>query len=159
MAVNYRKYNTVNTKELTKDQDRPLGITLPFDGSGVFNLSYTTKSQLKTNLINTLLTEPGERIFMPEFGVGLRSLLFESEPDKDAIQQNIMEQVKRYVPFINQIIVDVVKPSNSHTITIKITYQALNEIDAFNLNFTSDGRSEGPTMGPITTTAVGATGY
>ncbi len=159
MAVNYRKYNLINTKQLTKDRDSSIGITLPFDGSGVFNLSYTTKSQLKSNLINTLLTEPGERLFMPEFGVGLRSLLFEAEPNKTAIEFEIMNQVRRYVPFVNRLEVDIIKPTNSHTLTIKITYQALNEIDAFNLNFTSDGSSRGPTMGPITTTAVGGTGY
>ena len=54
-----------------------VGVSLPFNGPGVFKTNYTTKDQTKSNLINLILTEPGERVYKPFFGVGLNSLLFE----------------------------------------------------------------------------------
>ena len=67
---------------------------------GVFNSTYTTKEQAKNNLINILLTEPGERIFLPNFGVGLRQLLFENEINEDGLKEQIYSQVEQYLPQI-----------------------------------------------------------
>jgi len=49
-----------------------------------------------------LLTAPGERIMNPDFGVGLKTYLFEqNEPGTYAeINNRILTQVKRYLPFI-----------------------------------------------------------
>ena len=68
-----------------------VGVSLPFNGPGVFNTNYTTKDQTKSNLINLVLTEPGERIYKPSFGVGLNSLLFEQNINKEDLQQRIEE--------------------------------------------------------------------
>ncbi len=38
-----------------------LGVNLPFTGSGVFNLTYTTQEAIKNKVINYFLTNPGER--------------------------------------------------------------------------------------------------
>jgi phage baseplate assembly protein W len=49
-----------------------------------------------------VLTAPGERIMIPEFGVGLRNYLFENittEVFYD-IRQEIIAQVQTYFPFI-----------------------------------------------------------
>ena len=34
------------------------------------------KDKVKTNILNVLLTERGERLYMPNFGCGLKNLLF-----------------------------------------------------------------------------------
>jgi len=50
-----------------------IGISLPFSGpSGPFNKTYSTADQIKSNLINLLLTDKGERVFNPDFGVDLK---------------------------------------------------------------------------------------
>ena len=55
------------------------GITLPVKngGTGFFEQAFTSREQAKSNLINLLLTERGERVMQPDFGTGLKSLLFE----------------------------------------------------------------------------------
>ena len=67
-----------------------VGVSLPFNGPGVFNTNYTTQDQTKSNLINLVLTEPGERVYKPFFGVGLNSLLFEQNVSKKDLQEKIM---------------------------------------------------------------------
>ena len=56
--------------------------------------------QTKTNLINLLLTYPGERINLPTFGVGLKSLLFEQNIDLDNLKSLIQGQINRFIPNI-----------------------------------------------------------
>ena len=66
-----------------------IGVALPFNGPGVFNTNYTTQDQTKSNLINLVLTEPGERIYKPFFGVGLNNLLLNELNHININQNNI----------------------------------------------------------------------
>ena len=72
-----------------------VGVALPFNGPGVFNTNYTTEAQTKSNLINLVLTEPGERVYKPFFGVGLNSLLFEQSVSKEDLQEKIQKAVSQ----------------------------------------------------------------
>ena len=65
----------VNPLDLQKNI--AIGVSLPFNGPGVFNSTYSTKEQTKSNLVNLLLTSAGERIMNPNFGTELRNFLFE----------------------------------------------------------------------------------
>ena len=60
-------------------QDKSVGVALPFKSAnnGYFAVNYTTKEQIKTNLRNLILTEPGERLSNPKFGTPLRKFIFE----------------------------------------------------------------------------------
>lgn len=57
---------------------------------------------VKQNLKMLLLTAPGERILIPEFGVGLRNYLFENNSNStySEIESRIRNQVKFYMPFV-----------------------------------------------------------
>lgn len=57
---------------------------------------------VKQNLKNLLLTSPGERVMLPDFGVGIRKFLFESDADFVAgeIENLIYEQVRAYMGFL-----------------------------------------------------------
>ena len=59
------------------------------------------------NLKMLVLTAPGERIMLPDFGVGLRNYLFEQNTSStySVIDAKIREQVKFYMPFVE--VVDV----------------------------------------------------
>jgi len=54
-----------------------IGVAFPLDEVNMFKGTTTVKEQVKSNLINLLLTERGERVNEPNFGVGLKKLLFE----------------------------------------------------------------------------------
>ena len=62
---------------------KAVGFALPMDGNAVFRPTYTTRDQIKSNLINYMLTNKGERGFNPNFGSNLRALLFEQIDDGD----------------------------------------------------------------------------
>ena len=62
---------------------KAVGFALPMDGNAVFRPTYTTRDQIKSNLINYMLTNKGERVFNPNFGSNLRALLFEQIDDGD----------------------------------------------------------------------------
>ena len=69
------------------------------DGYGLTKSFYEVARQ---NFKMLILTSPGERVMEPEFGVGIRSYLFEEMRDStySAIQSRIYDQVKKYMPFI-----------------------------------------------------------
>ena len=101
-----------------------VGVSLPFNGPGVFNTNYTTKDQTKSNLINLVLTEPGERVYKPSFGVGLNSLLFEQNIDKDTLQLRIEEAMAKDEKLSQITISDIIinKDINTNTINVSIEY-------------------------------------
>lgn len=136
--ANVRDYIQINP--IDTEQNRAVGVSLPFDGEGVFNSTYTTKEQMKSNMLNVLLTEPGERVFKPNFGVGLRNYLFENFTDVDTLEDRIKNQVNIYVPQVELTNVKIIKDPNSHNLKISIFYQIIanKETDAIQINFSPD---------------------
>ena len=65
-------------------------------------LNKTYKAMLAQNLKHLVLTNPGERMMDPNFGVGLRSFLFEQNTVQTSsrISARIKYQVEKYMPFI-----------------------------------------------------------
>jgi hypothetical protein len=45
-----------------------IGVSIPFNAPQVFTQTYTTQDQVKSNIINFILTNKGERVFNPTFG-------------------------------------------------------------------------------------------
>jgi len=91
---------------------KAVGFSLPLNGKAVFKPTYNTRDQIKTNLLNYLLTDRGERVFNTNFGANLRSLLFENIVDdtlddledtiKSAINDRFPDIVVRETNFDNQ---------------------------------------------------------
>ena len=50
LRKNIRDYIKINPIDLQSNV--AIGVSLPFNGEGVFNLTYTTKEQIKSNLLN-----------------------------------------------------------------------------------------------------------
>mgnify|MGYP003628759685 FL=1 len=77
----------------------PLTLSETF---GAYNLN-TNFAQLATqNLKMLLLTNPGERIMNPQFGVGLRRFFFEANDTStyNQISERIISQVGIYLKFV-----------------------------------------------------------
>ncbi len=119
------------------ETDVAVGVPFPFNADGVFYSSYTTKEQVKSNLLNVLLTEPGERLYNPLFGVGIRNLLFEQGIDLEKLRARIKLQTEIYVPEITITDVVVNKAPHSHVLFIRLTYKLNinNDPDSIQLNF------------------------
>ena len=66
---------TIRVNPLDLQGNIAIGVSLPFNKP--FNSTYSTKDQIKSNLINLILTTRGERVMNPLFGTGLRDFLFE----------------------------------------------------------------------------------
>ncbi len=60
-------------------------------------------SLVRQNLKMLVLTSPGERIMIPNFGVGIRSFVFENKVGStySSIKNKINSQVSIYMPFVN----------------------------------------------------------
>ena len=71
----------------------------PDDG---YTLNKTLKELARQNLKMLILTSPGERIMIPQFGVGLRHYLFENATDEvlSELRFKIIDQARIYLPYI-----------------------------------------------------------
>ncbi len=110
---------------------------------GAYELNETVKESVKQNLKNLLLTNPGERIMDPLFGVGLSHYLFEnfSSAMPGNIKSDILFQVDKYMPFIE--IIDFAtetgssqfgEPDNLLKVKVEFLIKPLNEIDILIIN-------------------------
>jgi len=99
-----------------------VGLRLPFNGKGIFGQNYTTQDQLKTNIINFMLTNPGERLFNVNFGAGIRDLLFGPDDDLEAIDNSLRTAISSEFPQINIVSLNVTSPDNSHDLYITLKY-------------------------------------
>jgi phage baseplate assembly protein W len=113
-----------------------IGVKLPFDSPSVFTSTFTTKEQVRSNLINLLLTYPGERILNPQFGVGLRNYLFEPDIDETLLTDIIRRQISIHVPYVILNQVRVENDVNRNVSYITIDYSLINsETDTLTFNF------------------------
>ena len=114
----------VNPLDLQKNI--AIGVSLPFNGPNgkPFNSTYSTKEQIKSNLINLILTNKGERVFNPEFGADLKRALFEgiTESTSVTVQRLIIENVNIFVPEAIISEVDVIQSPDSNSLSVTIKY-------------------------------------
>jgi phage baseplate assembly protein W len=113
----------VNPLDLQKNI--AIGISLPF--SKPFTSTYTTKDQIKSNLINLLLTDVGERVMNPSFGCNLRKYIFEGITDQNMedIAASLANSISIFIPEITvtNIAVEPTSETNtSNTLNITISY-------------------------------------
>lgn len=108
----------------------PIGITLPIrlGTHGYFNSTDDPKEQIRSNLINLLLTHKGERPFQPTFGCNLPRIFFEANTDNNIAEVHaiIETAVSEWMPFIR---VDDVQFTaldiDSHSVRVYIQYTIL----------------------------------
>tara|TARA_R100001377_G_scaffold85065_1_gene70159 strand:+ start:1086 stop:1454 length:369 start_codon:yes stop_codon:yes gene_type:complete len=77
-------------------------LPLTLDSGDGYTSIKTLKALIKQNFKMLILTNPGERVMDPEFGVGIRQFLFENfESDVYArIDQKIREQTSIYLRVV-----------------------------------------------------------
>ena len=77
-------------------------LPLAIDGSNGYENNQTIVEVIQQNLKMILLTNPGERIMDPNFGVGMKTFLFEQNNAStySVIRARIKRQVKQYMGFL-----------------------------------------------------------
>ena len=82
----------------------PISPKLPLGRSNTYGyvMNETIRATVEQNLINLLLTIPGERIMDVDFGVGLVKYLFEnlSYGTQEKVEREIIDQASKYVPAV-----------------------------------------------------------
>ena len=89
---------------------------------GCIGPNITLAENTKQNLKNLLLTSPGERVMIPDFGVGIRNFLFENESNEVVaeLQNRIASQVSTYMPMLT--LVDLGVDIEEHVLNIRVVY-------------------------------------
>jgi len=136
MAIRKKIGYRIDPLDLNKR--KAIGVKVPFTKKGVFQFNYTTKDQIKSNLINLLLTSPGERYHEPTYGVGLRDILFEPNSSTNQkisfLKTRIDQNVSFHIPQIEITNLNV-SPENKELL-IQIAYRVLLDNDTNEISIT-----------------------
>ena len=95
---------------------------------GPYQLNKTLKETFRQNLKMLILTMPGERPMIPEFGVGLYGFLFESLGDdtfSKVAQAHISEQVAFYMPGISLEEINFITSDEDPTLGLNEVYVSI----------------------------------
>jgi len=124
-----------------------LSVALPLavnTADGAYALNKDLESMANQNLKMVILTNPGERIMQPDFGSGIRQLLFEpaTQGTADIVKDRIQQQVSRYLPYIDLVNLQVfVSETDAASLIISLKYSipAANIISDLTLGVTPAG--------------------
>ena len=122
-----------------RDLDSSLGVGLSYPFNKGFYINYTTQDQIHDNLLNTLLTEPGEKLYNPFYGVGLNSLLFEQKVDANFIKEKLKTAILSDT-LLNSVEITEVKVNfnkNDNLVNVLVEWKSkLNgKYDAIEINY------------------------
>ena len=113
---------TIRVNPLDLQKNIAIGISLPFNKP--FTSTYTTKDQIKSNLVNLLLTTRGERIMNPLFGTGLRDFLFEGITDSNIenLRLDLINSINIFIPEISIVSININPNNDFNSIELNLSY-------------------------------------
>jgi phage baseplate assembly protein W len=131
------KIYRVDPRDLQKNI--AIGLSIPFNKFSAFKSTYSTKEQVKYNLINLLLTNKGERIENPEFGCDIKKSIFDfiNTDNINKINNNIRVGVQTFIPEINLENVIITPEPDQNYVNVKVEYsmRISGETDEIQINF------------------------
>ena len=125
---------------------KPIGFITPLrlgtNRSGILDMNFDPRDQVKDNLKNLLMTNHGERlgifryganlrplvgerVSQPEFGSRLREFIFEQIDDNlpNKIEEEVRRSVNTWLPYVNIISVETLtQDDNKNKIYVKVKY-------------------------------------
>ena len=124
----------------------PIGLTFPLTRgkSGYFDQSYDTITQIKSNIINLLRTNSGERRMQPSFSGGLQEALFDPniQETPDIIKKIIEKKINTWIPGVTVQSIDLNISSDekdtlndTYKVYIKITFSVNQQIASVSMEF------------------------
>jgi phage baseplate assembly protein W len=107
------------------DKRVAIGVSIPFNGPAVFNSVYITEDQIKSNIINFILTNKGEKLYQPNYGADLRKAIFGDITDVNlkALEIKLSNDIKNNFPNIDVKSLTFTQPSyQDYAIQLDIVY-------------------------------------
>ena len=111
------------------DKRVAIGVSIPFNGTAVFNPIYITNDQIKSNIINFVLTNKGEKLFQPNYGADLRRMIFENinENNLKTLEIKLTNDIQNNFPnVVIQSLVFSQPTSQDYSLQLDITYTYFN---------------------------------
>jgi len=108
--------------------NQAIGVSIPFSSTSVFDQTFDTATQIKSNLINYFLTNKGERLLNPTYGGDLRNFLFEAiTPDAlEVLQKRLEEDIVLRFPIVEIKSLTIDATEDQNLINITLIYNVLN---------------------------------
>ena len=133
MAYNARNINPIDLKPSTA-----VGVSLPFSTPQAFTSTYTTQDQLRYNIINLLLTDRGERVFVPDFGAGIAAQVFEQITPEllSSLESIVKTSIENQFPNVVVTKATATPTYDNNAVNIQVQYSIINtgQTDQITLN-------------------------
>lgn len=101
-------------------------------------LRFVNDKAVTRSIRNLIMTNPGERLYQPDIGSGIRSLLFEpmSQFTANALRKMIEDTIRKYEERAQVLAVEVIpdEPRNRYAVTV--VYMLINKPDPISVNVT-----------------------
>ena len=141
-----------------EDQDKRVSVGIEFPlsrvsgGDGYFKSTKTTVESIKNNIKLLLQTHRGERVFQPNLGMDLRSLIFEplTEDITIQIENNIVDVFSRWLPFVDLRNINVNRKDDLNQVNINIDFnirRAPNNLESVQVTFEGVGAGSSTSNG------------
>ncbi len=113
-----------NKNPIDLEKRKAIGFGFPLNANAVFRPTYQTKDQIQADLINFCLTNTGERVFNPNFGLDLRALLFENVTNStlDQMKEIVSTGISNSFPQIEIKQLEFINDSDFNTINFILSY-------------------------------------
>jgi phage baseplate assembly protein W len=109
-----------------------INIEFPFrddDKGKLLAMNSTSERAIKADLVHLLLTNKGERLYLPDFGANLRQYLFQPNDEvvSGRIKDEIQEAINKFIPNLQVDEISTKKGSygdtrNEHHVLVTIDY-------------------------------------
>ena len=106
---------------------RYINIDFPFKDSNkgfYLQLNQTDRDAIRADLLHLLLTNKGERLYLPDFGSDLKKYIFEPNDNitHSEIKDNLNQTISKYIP--NLIVNDITFRNDDvqEAIIVELTY-------------------------------------
>ena len=89
-----------------------------------FDLNQTNKDAIRADLLHLLLTNKGERLYMPDFGSDLKKYIFEPNDSitHEQIRENLNDTIKIYIPNLTVNDISFRNDDVEELIIVELTY-------------------------------------
>jgi len=130
-------YGITPTKQTVKSITSPVdnsiyGTRFPFGKGGILFKKSSRKELLMGQIRQLMFTSPGERVFLPNYGIDIRSYVFEQLDDSviQNLKTEISNQIRLYIPNCKVLSSDVKTDDSINTgIPTLVIYLTIKEKD------------------------------
>ncbi len=116
-------------------------LPLNFDDKNLYESTDDIKDITRFHVKNVVLTNPGEKISDPNFGVGIRRYLFENFTNQTVQQigSRIRSQLSRYLPHVEVLSIKIDPLIDDNYMSVKLSYYipVINESDIISFSISN----------------------